>query len=263
MQPRGHEEIASPFGTRGGEDRRLELEKPLSLHPPAKRINDLPAQHDVLVQLLAPEIKEPVPEPGILGIGLVAEHRQRQIAGRAQHFNLTDVNLDKPGRHFGVFRPRRALAHLAVDPDDEFGPQLLGRAEGGRIRIDNALGQAVMVPQIDEQHPTVIADAMAPAGKPNVGAILGEGQGAAGVGAVAMHNRVFFASDGVEPRCLNENGERGKGEVGEARALSRPVVIDRVIPKRAGRNGPWVSVPIHVKFMMTRCSKRYTVLKLP
>jgi hypothetical protein len=57
----------------------------------------------------------------------------------------------------------------------------------------------------------MIADAMAPAGKPDVGAILGEGQGAAGMGAVAMHDyRVFFASNGVEPRCLTEKGGRGK-----------------------------------------------------
>jgi hypothetical protein len=67
----------------------------------------------------------------------------------------------------------------------------------------------------------VIADAMAPARKPNVGAILGEGQGAAGMGAVAMHDKVFFASNGVEPRCLNENEERGKREVGEARRAFR------------------------------------------
>ncbi len=191
METRRHEEVPGAFGARGGEDRRLELEKPLPFHPSTKRINDLSTQHDVLVELLAPEIKEPVPEPCIFGIGLVAEHRQRQIAGRPQHFDLADVNLDQPRRHFGVFRPRWALANLAVDADDEFRTQLLGLAEGRRIRVDHALGQAVMVAQIDEQHAAVIADAMAPAGKPNIGAVLGEGQGAAGVGAVAMHDRSF------------------------------------------------------------------------
>jgi hypothetical protein len=33
--------------------------------------------------------------------------------------------------------------------------------------------------------------------------------------------RSFFASNGVEPRCLNENEERGKREVGEARRAFR------------------------------------------
>jgi hypothetical protein len=61
------------------------------------------------------------------------------------------------------------------------------------------LGHAIVVAQINEQQAAVIADAMAPAGKPNVGAILGEGQGAAGVSAVAMHDyRVFFR---VKRRC--------------------------------------------------------------
>ena len=49
-----------------------------------------------------------------------------------------------------------------------------------------------MVAQIDEQHAAVIADAMAPAGQPDVGAVLGEGQGAAGMGAVAVHDCQSF-----------------------------------------------------------------------
>ncbi len=89
--------------------------------------------------------------------------------------------------------PAGRLRTLAVDANDEFRAQLLRFAEGGRIRIDHALGHAVVVAQIDEQQAAVIADAMAPAGKPNVGAILGEGQGAAGMGAVAMHDFSVFS----------------------------------------------------------------------
>ena len=210
MEARGHEEVARAFRARGGEDRGLELEEPLPFHPSAKRINDLPAQHDVLVQLLAPQIEEAVPEPRVLGIGLVAEHRQRQIARRAQNFDLAHVNLDEAGRHLGVFGAGRALAHLAVDADHEFRAQLLGLAEGRRIRIDHALGEAVMVAQIDEQHAAVVADAVAPAGKPDVGAVLGEGQGAAGMRAVAMHESRSFR---FERRCVDENGRRGKRQV--------------------------------------------------
>ena len=198
MQARRHEEVARAFGARGGEDRRLELEEPLPLHSSAKRINDLAAQHDVLVELLAPQIEEAVPEPRVLGIGLVAEHRQRQIAGRPQHLDLADVDLDEAGRHLGIFG---AAGRLRTSPStriDEFRAQLLRFAEGGRIRIDHALGEAVVVAQIDEQQAAVIADAMAPAGKPDVGAVLGEGQGAAGMGAVAMHDCRSFS---LKRRC--------------------------------------------------------------
>ena len=194
MDARRHKKVARAFRARRGEDRGLELEKPLPFHPSAKRINDLTAQHDILVKFLAPEIEEPVPEPRILRVWLIAEHRQRQIAGRPQNLDLAEVSLDEAGRHFGVFRAWRALAHLAVNADHEFRTQLLRFAESRQIRIDHALGDPVVVAQVDEQQAAVIADAVAPAGKANVGSLFGEGQGAAGMGAVAMHDyRSFFA----------------------------------------------------------------------
>ena len=49
-----------------------------------------------------------------------------------------------------------------------------------------------MVAQIDEQHAAVVADAMAPAGKPDRLPVLGEAEGAAGVRAIAMHGVHFF-----------------------------------------------------------------------
>ena len=133
MQPRRHQEIARAFGTRGGQDRGLELEEPLALHSSAKRINDLTAQHDVLVELLPPQIQEAVPEPRVLGIGLIAEHWQRQVGGWPQHFDLAYVNLDlQPSRRCRGFPCRGPLAHLPVDADDEFRAQLLCFAEGRR-----------------------------------------------------------------------------------------------------------------------------------
>jgi hypothetical protein len=44
-----------------------------------------------------------------------------------------------------------------------------------------------MVAQIDEQHAAMIADAMAPAGKPDLSADVALAERAAGMGAVAMH----------------------------------------------------------------------------
>ena len=50
-----------------------------------------------------------------------------------------------------------------------------------------------MVAQVDEQHAAVVADAVAPAGKADVGADLGEPKGAAGVRAIAMHEVSVFS----------------------------------------------------------------------
>ena len=141
------------------------------------------------MQLLAPQIEEAVAEPRVLGIGLVAEHLQRQVAGGAEHLDLADIDLDEAGRHLGVLGARRALPHVPVDPDDEFRAQRLGFCEGRRIRIDDALGDPVMVAEIDEQKAAVIADAVAPAGQADGCAVVAEAKRAAGVRAVAMHGK--------------------------------------------------------------------------
>ena len=76
-----------------------------------------------------------------------------------------------------------------------------------------------MVAQINEQRATVIADAVAPAGKPNTGAVLAEGQGAAGMSTAAMHDyRFFFASGGVAP-LPNRKVHRAKREVSQPRPI--------------------------------------------
>ena len=52
-----------------------------------------------------------------------------------------------------------------VDADHPFAAHLLGRREGRRIGIGDYLRQAVVVAQVDEQHPAMVADAVDPAGK--------------------------------------------------------------------------------------------------
>ena len=68
-----------------------------------------------------------------------------------------------------------------------------------------------MIAQVDEQHAAVIADTMAPAGKPSLLVGIGEGQGTAGVRAIAggfggsRHAQApslkAFAGKGVCGRC--------------------------------------------------------------
>ena len=200
-----------------------------------KRIDDPPAQHDVLVQLLAAQVEEAVFEPRVLGIWLVAEHRHRQVAGRAENLDLAHIDFDEAGRHVRVLGAGRALAHLAVDPDDEFRAQLLGLPEGRRIRIDHALGDAVMVAQVDEQHAAVVADAMAPAGQPDRLAVLGEAEGAAGVRAIAMHGNVrLFVRD--RARGALPSGKSGGGEGGKAAVAGHSAGRDpSERPRESGR----------------------------
>ena len=112
--------------------------------------------------------------------------------------------------------PSGRSPHLAVDPHHPLRAQLLGVLEGRRIRIDHALGQAVMVAQIDEQQPAMVADAMAPAGQAGGLVDIALAERAAGVGPVAVHGH---------PETWSEVESRGSA------ALPRS---DRVYPSRTG-----------------------------
>ena len=188
------------------------------------------------MQLLAPQIEEAISEPRLLGIGLVAEHRQRQIARRSQDFDLAHVNLDEAGRHLGVLGARRALAHVAVDAHDEFRAQLFRLRKSRRIRIDHALREPVMIAQIDEQQSAVVADAMAPAGEPDGGAVFGEAERAAGVGAIAMHDGLSFSLERRLAGAVTENAPRGKREVLTRRGMERRFILspDKDVPIEFG-----------------------------
>ena len=190
MDAARHQEVARAFRRRGGQDRCLEFEKSLLLHAPAHRIDDRAAGHDVVVQLLAAQVEEAVFEPDVLGIFLFAEHRQRQFAGLAQHLDIGDEQFDRAGRQVGILGALGAPAHPAVEPHHPFRPQLLDLAEHRRIGIGDALGQPVMVTQVDEQHAAMVADTMAPAGQPRGLVDVVFAQRAAGVGTVSMHGNL-------------------------------------------------------------------------
>jgi len=117
------------------------------------------------VQLLATQVEEAVLEPDVFRIFLLAEHRQRQLGRRPQHFDLVDIDFDHAGRQLRIIGPIGAAAHLAVDPHHPFRAELFHVLERRRVGVGHALGDAVMVAQIDEQHTTMVADTMTPAGK--------------------------------------------------------------------------------------------------
>jgi hypothetical protein len=80
-----------------------------------------------------------------------------------------------------------AFLDLTVDADHPFAAHGLGDLEGGRIRIGDDLGQAVMIAQVDEQHAAMVAHAVHPAREPDIGAGVALAKRGAGVGTVAMH----------------------------------------------------------------------------
>ena len=150
------------------------------------------AQHDVVVQVLAPQVEEAVFEPDLFRILLLAEHRHRQFGGGPQHFDLVNVDFDLAGRQLGVLGAFRAPAHFAVDAHHPFRAQRFRNLEGRAVGIGHDLREAVMVAQIDEQHAAVVADAVAPARQPHDLADVIFAQRAAGVRTIAMQSHFWL-----------------------------------------------------------------------
>ncbi len=187
MQARGDEKVPRAFRRGGRQDRRLELGEALLDHAPAQTGDDLAAQHDGLVQLLAAKVEIAIGEPRLFRVVELAEHRQRQLFGRAQHFELAHKDLDVAGWQVLVDRLVGAQLHFAVDANAPFGAHLLELGEGRAVLVGDDLGDAVMVPQIDEEHAPMIADPVRPAGEADCLADIRLGERAAGVASIGVH----------------------------------------------------------------------------
>ena len=96
--------------------------------------------------------------------------RERQHIGMVQNFQCLGRDFHFAGGDFGIVRACGALADFAGDADDAFAAQARRLARkvlrqiGG---IENGLGAAFAVADIDENEPAEVAAGMDPAGQSN------------------------------------------------------------------------------------------------
>ena len=133
------------------------------------------------MQMIAAQVEKPVFETNLFRIVLLAEHRHRQFAGGPEHLDLVDVDFDLAGRQVRVLGTGRAPADLAVNADHPLRAQRLGELERLAVGIGHDLREPIVIAQIDEQHPAMVADAMAPARQPDGGADIAVAKRAAGM----------------------------------------------------------------------------------
>ncbi len=136
---------------------------------------------------LAPQVQEPVAQAGFLGVVLIAEHHQRQFVRRAQNLEIADEHLDLAGGDLGVDQRAVAFLYLSVDADAPFAAHLLDLGKDRRIRVAQHLRHAVMIAQVDEQNPAMVAHAVHPAGQPDGVAHVGFTKIGAGMAAEGVH----------------------------------------------------------------------------
>ena len=117
---------------------------------------------------LAAEVEIAIFEAGLLRIFGLARDRHRQFGGRRLDLDRVDHHFNVTGRQLLVDRPALAIDDLARNGDDRLDSQRIERRKCVRPGAADQLGQPIMVAQIDEQHPAMVALAVDPARQANL-----------------------------------------------------------------------------------------------
>ena len=165
VQPGRHQKVPRALRRAGRQYRRLELVEPERDHPPPDAVDDPGPQDHVPLQLLPPQVQEAVAEAHILRIRVLAHDLERQHVGRGLHHQVRDAHLDLARRQLRVHCRRLPRHHLPGHGDHALEPHRLGRRKRGTPRRQHTLRPPVMVPQVDEQQPAMVALAVYPAGQ--------------------------------------------------------------------------------------------------
>src|SRR6185312_8592828 len=86
-----------------------------------------------------------------------------------------------------VHRVGCAGDHLAGERQHPFGARGIDHGEGGAVRLDYALGDAVMIAQVDEDQPAMVTPPVDPARQTDSLADVGPAKLAAGMGTIGVH----------------------------------------------------------------------------
>ncbi len=152
VHPTRHQVVPCAFGRARGEDRGLELGEARLDHPATDGGDDAASQHDVTMELLAPQVEEAVAQARLFGKLGVAVDLERQRVGRGLHDQLGDRQLDLARRQLRVDGGGRPRHDLARHGDHALEAQRLGDLEQRARAIEHALRDPVMVSEIEEQH---------------------------------------------------------------------------------------------------------------
>ena len=183
------EEVARALGGGGREDRRLVLAEAEVLHAAAEEGDHLRAQHDVLVERLAAQVEVAVLEAQVLAadVRAVAREVDRGLVRGALDDELVRDELDLACVDVGVDLALAARDDLAGHRDDALEPEVRRLLEERAARVDDDLGAAVVVAQVEEEDAAVVALVEDPAGEAGGLARVLDAELVAGVGAVGVH----------------------------------------------------------------------------
>jgi nitrate reductase NapAB chaperone NapD len=163
MRAARHDVVARAFRRGARQHRRLDVDEAVAVEEGAHGLRDLVAQPQALRHLLAAQVEVAVAQAQFFGDFLVVMEGRR--LGGVEQRQLGGQQLDFTGGQLAVDGALGPAAHRAAHRHHVFAAQLLAGGKhawcGG---IEDHLQQAFAVAQVDEDHATVIAAAMDPAG---------------------------------------------------------------------------------------------------
>ncbi len=119
-----------------------------------------------------PQVEIAIFEAKVLVDRFVGVHLERRDLRPVEHVELADRHLDVAGAEARILGSRRAPPNRAADPQHVFVTQMLGLGEARMLRIENDLRYAVVVAQVDENQPAMVAAAIDPSVKLDLCALV-------------------------------------------------------------------------------------------
>ena len=175
MQARGHQEVTRAARRVLDQERSLDLQTALIRQIASRGLVDLMAHAQGALQGSAAQVEVAVLEPQLLArVAVVFDGEGRGIRA-VEDGGLEHAELDLAGGEIGVLRAHHlafllaellaARPHGAPHADHPLAAQLAGhRVRLGRaLRVEDDLGHALAIPQIDEDDGAMIAAVLYPA----------------------------------------------------------------------------------------------------
>ena len=208
LQARGDQEVAGALGRAAAEEGGFDLVEALLVEVVAGDLGDAVARLEDVLHRGATHVEVAVLQPGFFAdlVGFIGD--EGGVVAVVEHDAVGGVNFDLAGVELGVFAAFADDA-LTGDGDDVFAAQLLGHAVGvGGFGVEDDLGDAVAVAQVDEAHAAVVAVVVDPAAEGDGFADVSFAQGAAGVGSVGHGGG---ALGGGDPKLGPGSNQQGVG----------------------------------------------------
>ncbi len=201
MEAAGDEEIAGAFGRGAAEHGGLDLDEPQAAHGVAHHLGHLVTHQQDALHLRPAEVQVAIGEPQFLVRLAASGDLEGGRLSAGEDFERIGLDLDGAGLKLRILLAGEAFGDRALHADHIFGAEVVGGLHqiGAGIGVEDDLGHAVAIPQIDEDEAAVIAAGVYPTVEDHGSSGMVGAQLAAGVGPL-QHERSRGRSAGGQDR---------------------------------------------------------------